>query len=139
MRVPTLREAGTEARLLLIGIPVFLWTMIPIYHMFLFAISPKEDAFSGKLWPDHPTLHNFEIVFKQQEPSFGKISLHSRGELLFGLASGWSILGDDKKARAYLELVLKWCGGTRYEREAKNLLGLSPRVIQHNCSGCHAR
>jgi multiple sugar transport system permease protein len=40
--------------------------MIPIYHMFVFAISPKEDAFSGKLWPDHPTLHNFEIVFRQQ-------------------------------------------------------------------------
>ncbi len=37
--------------------------MVPIYHMFLFAISPKEDAFSGKLWPDHPTLHNFHIVF----------------------------------------------------------------------------
>ena len=52
--------------LLLIGIPVFIWTMIPIYHMFLFAISPKEDAFSGKLWPDHPTLHNFSIVFHQQ-------------------------------------------------------------------------
>jgi multiple sugar transport system permease protein len=40
--------------------------MIPIYHMFVFAISPKEDAFSGKLWPEHPTLHNFEIVFHQQ-------------------------------------------------------------------------
>jgi multiple sugar transport system permease protein len=40
--------------------------MIPIYHMFVFAISPKEDAFSGKLWPSHPTLHNFEIVFFQQ-------------------------------------------------------------------------
>ena len=64
MRMPTLREAGNEARLLLIGIPVFIWTMVPIYHMFLFAISPKEDAFSGKLWPDHPTLHNFEIVFR---------------------------------------------------------------------------
>ena len=46
-RLPTLREAGTEARLLLIGIPVLIWTMVPIYHMFLFAISPKEDAFSG--------------------------------------------------------------------------------------------
>lgn len=66
MKLPSFREVATEARLLLIGIPVFLWTMIPIYHMFLFAISPKEDAFSGKLWPDHPTLHNFEIVFKQQ-------------------------------------------------------------------------
>ena len=66
MKLPTLREAGNEARLILIGIPVFIWTMIPIYHMFVFAISPKEDAFSGKLWPDHPTLHNFEIVFRQQ-------------------------------------------------------------------------
>ena len=66
MKLPTLREVGTEARLLLIGIPVFIWTMIPIYHMFLFAISPKEYAFSGKIWPEHPTLHNFEIVFRQQ-------------------------------------------------------------------------
>ena len=55
MKLPTLREVGTEAKLLLIGIPVFIWTMIPIYHMFVFAISPKEDAFTGKLWPDHPT------------------------------------------------------------------------------------
>ena len=66
MKLPTLRETATEARLILIGLPVLIWTMIPIYHMFVFAISPKEDAFSGKLWPDHPTLHNFEIVFYQQ-------------------------------------------------------------------------
>jgi multiple sugar transport system permease protein len=66
MKIPTLREAGTEAKLLLIGIPVFIWTMLPLYHMFLFAISPKEEAFSGKLWPDHPTLRNFSIVFHQQ-------------------------------------------------------------------------
>ena len=66
MKLPTLREVGTEAKLLLIGIPVFIWTIVPIYHMFLFAISPKEDAFSGKLWPAHPTLNNFNIVFHQQ-------------------------------------------------------------------------
>ena len=60
MKLPTLREIGTETKLLLIGIPVFIWTMVPIYHMFLFAISPKEDAFSGKLWPTHPTLNNFQ-------------------------------------------------------------------------------
>jgi multiple sugar transport system permease protein len=62
----TWRDIATEAKLLLIGIPVLVWTMIPIYHLFLFAISPKEDAFAGKLWPAHPTLHNFEIVFGQQ-------------------------------------------------------------------------
>jgi multiple sugar transport system permease protein len=66
MRMPTLREISNEAKLLLIGIPVLIWTLIPIYHMFLFAISPKQDAFAGKLWPDHPTLQNFRVVFNQQ-------------------------------------------------------------------------
>jgi multiple sugar transport system permease protein len=66
LKLPSLRDVGTEARLLLIGIPVFIWTMLPIYHMFLFAISPKEDAFAGKLWPDHPTLNNFSIVFGER-------------------------------------------------------------------------
>jgi multiple sugar transport system permease protein len=40
--------------------------MLPLYHLFLFAISPKESAFAGKLWPDHPTLRNFEIVFAEK-------------------------------------------------------------------------
>jgi multiple sugar transport system permease protein len=66
MRMPTLRDVTTEAKLLLIGIPVLLWTMLPLYHLFLFAISPKESAFAGKLWPDHPTLRNFEVVFAEK-------------------------------------------------------------------------
>jgi multiple sugar transport system permease protein len=56
----------TEARLLLIGIPVVIWTLLPIYHLFLFSISSKDEAFAGKLWPDHPTLRNFGIVFREQ-------------------------------------------------------------------------
>ena len=60
------RTVSGEAKLLLIGIPVLIWTLLPIYHLFLFAISPKQDAFSGKLWPDHPTIRNFEIVFGQK-------------------------------------------------------------------------
>jgi multiple sugar transport system permease protein len=60
------RDVGTEAKLLLVGVPVFLWTIIPIYHLFLFAISPKEQAFSGQLWPTNPTLRNFEVVFGQK-------------------------------------------------------------------------
>ena len=44
------RAVGAEARLLLIGIPVFLWTMIPIYHLVLFSISGKDSATSGRIW-----------------------------------------------------------------------------------------
>ncbi len=61
-----MRKYLDEARLLLVGIPVVIWTMVPIYHMFLFAISPKEQGFKGKLWPDEPTLRNFQIVFDQK-------------------------------------------------------------------------
>jgi multiple sugar transport system permease protein len=60
------RRLMNEAGLWLIGIPVFLWTVLPIYHMLLFALSTKDSAFSGRLWPQDPTLRNFEIVLTQQ-------------------------------------------------------------------------
>jgi multiple sugar transport system permease protein len=62
----TWKKTSAEARLLLIGIPVFVWTMIPVYHLFLFAISSKDSATSGRLWPKDPTLQNFIIVFREQ-------------------------------------------------------------------------
>ena len=58
-----LKAVAQEARLLLIGIPVLIWTLLPIYHLALFAFSPKDEGTSGKVWPDHPTLQNFEIAF----------------------------------------------------------------------------
>jgi multiple sugar transport system permease protein len=61
-----LKAVTTEAKLLLIGIPVLLWTMIPVYHMLLFAISERDQATSGRLWPKNPTLQNFETVFQQK-------------------------------------------------------------------------
>jgi len=60
------KAVATEAKLLLIGIPLFLWTIIPVYHLVLFAISPKDQATTGALWPKNPTLKNFENVFGQK-------------------------------------------------------------------------
>ena len=59
-------RALREARLWLVAIPVMLWTLVPIYHIFLFSISSKDSAFSGTLWPDNPTLGNFARVFRQE-------------------------------------------------------------------------
>ena len=66
MKRVTLKTVSTEAKLLLIGIPVLLWTLIPIYHMVLFAISPRDQATSGRLWPKNPTLDNFAFVVGQK-------------------------------------------------------------------------
>jgi multiple sugar transport system permease protein len=88
MKLPSLREVGTEARLLLIGIPVLIWTLVPIYHMFLFAISPKEDAFAGKLWPEHPTLNNFSIVFGEKHYFLSHFWLQLWNSILIAAAVG---------------------------------------------------
>jgi multiple sugar transport system permease protein len=66
MKPWTWRNTLTEAKLLLIGIPLLLWTMIPVYHLVLFAISPRDTATSGRLWPKEPTLQNFNFVFYQK-------------------------------------------------------------------------
>jgi multiple sugar transport system permease protein len=88
MTLSPLGKVANEAKLLLIGIPVFLWTIIPIYHLFLFSISPKESAFAGKLWPDHPTLRNFEIVFMQKHYYLSHFWLQLWNSLLIAVAVG---------------------------------------------------
>ncbi len=62
----TWKAVATEAKLLLIGIPLLIWTLVPIYHLFLFSISSKDSATSGRLWPKEPTLQNFEFVFREK-------------------------------------------------------------------------
>jgi multiple sugar transport system permease protein len=66
MKRLSLKTIATEAKLLLIGIPVLLWTLIPVYHMIVFALSPRGQATSGRLWPESPTLDNFATVFHQK-------------------------------------------------------------------------
>lgn len=81
-------KVSLEARLLLIGIPVFLWTMIPIYHLFLFAISSKDSATSGRLWPKQPTLQNFSIVLEQKHFYLNHFWQQLGNSLIIALAVG---------------------------------------------------
>ena len=83
-----LRQVTAEAKLLLIGIPVLIWTMLPIYHLFLFAISPKDQAMGGQLWPDHPTLHNFHIVFYQEHYFLRDFWIQFLNSVVIALSAG---------------------------------------------------
>lgn len=84
----TWRKVSTEAKLLLIGIPVAIWTLLPIYHLVLFAISPKDSAMGGHLWPDNPTLQNFRIVFNQQHHYLEHFWLQMWNSLFIAVAVG---------------------------------------------------
>jgi multiple sugar transport system permease protein len=82
------RKVAAEARLLLIGIPVFLWTVIPVYHMFLFAISERDSATSGRLWPQNPTLQNFDTVFQQKHFYLGHFWVQLGNSVVIAVAVG---------------------------------------------------
>ena len=82
------KKVGGEAKLLLIGIPVFLWTIIPVYHLFLFAISGRDSATSGRLWPKEPTLQNFETVFMQKHYYLNHFWLQLGNSLMIAVAVG---------------------------------------------------
>jgi multiple sugar transport system permease protein len=82
------RAVSREAQLLLVGIPVFLWTIIPVYHMFLFAISARDSATSGRLWPKEPTLQNFGTVFRQEHHYLGHFWQQLANSVLIAVAVG---------------------------------------------------
>jgi multiple sugar transport system permease protein len=87
-RGSTVKKVFDETKLLLVGIPVFLWTVIPVYHMFLFAISERDSATSGRLWPKNPTLQNFDIVFHQKHFYLDHFWLQLGNSVLIAAAVG---------------------------------------------------
>jgi multiple sugar transport system permease protein len=92
MKRSFLKTVTTEAKLLLIGIPVLVWTLVPIYHMFLFAISARDSATSGRLWPQEPTLQNFDFVFHQKHFYLDHFWIQMGNSLLIALTVGFLTL-----------------------------------------------
>jgi multiple sugar transport system permease protein len=62
----TMRKVLDEAKLWLIAIPVLLWTLIPIYHLFVLSISTQESMLDGRIWPKNPTFENFDKVIGEK-------------------------------------------------------------------------
>jgi len=83
-------------------------------------------------------VRDYEVVYEAQKSQLGRLSFHNRGELLFGLAAGWSHLGNEAETRRYLETIVRECAGSGYEKEARNYLLKKPfAVVDHSCIGCH--
>ena len=53
-----------ESRLVLVGLVLAFWTLLPLYHMAVLSITPVRDAVQGRLWPENPTLDNYRTVFR---------------------------------------------------------------------------
>jgi multiple sugar transport system permease protein len=60
--------------------------------MFLFAISSKDSATSGRLWPKEPTLQNFDFVFHQKHFYLDHFWVQMGNSLLIALSVGFLTL-----------------------------------------------
>jgi multiple sugar transport system permease protein len=60
------RKLFNEARLILLGIIILIWTLIPLYHLLVMSLTPKAETFAGAVWPEKPTFENYGIVLNQE-------------------------------------------------------------------------
>jgi hypothetical protein len=81
--------------------------------------------------------HTLEI--QSQSGVFASLGDHPRGELLFGLAEGYTRVGDAAKARTYFERLVKDAPGSGQTPKAREWLatGTLPAATGLGCVGCH--
>jgi len=82
---------------------------------------------------------DYEHVLALQSAYFGTMGDHPMGELLFGLAEGYSRLGNAEKARAYFERLIADAPASGQAPKAKAWLstGALPKSEGLGCVGCH--
>jgi multiple sugar transport system permease protein len=57
-----LRRNLSEAAALALGLVILIWTLTPIYNIFMVALEPHGDVFTNDIWPAKPSLDSFWIV-----------------------------------------------------------------------------
>jgi len=83
-------------------------------------------------------VQDFEKAYELQGPDLSQLATHPRGELMIGLADGYSRSGDQEKAQQWFERIQKEMPGTPYAKSAASWLEtktLAP--AQAGCLGCH--
>lgn len=82
---------------------------------------------------------DYEHVLALQSAYFSTLGDHPKGELLFGLAEGYSRLGNNEKARGYFERLIADAPASGQAPKARTWLstGSVPKSDGLGCVGCH--
>jgi multiple sugar transport system permease protein len=60
-----LRGYATETLAIVFGLVLAIWSLLPIYNMWMIALDSHDDVFSGTIWPEHASLEAFRVVVTQ--------------------------------------------------------------------------
>jgi|HubBroStandDraft_5_1064220.scaffolds.fasta_scaffold95592_2 tetratricopeptide (TPR) repeat protein len=83
-------------------------------------------------------VSDYQRAYDLQKDYFATLGTHPRGELLMGLADGYSRLGDQEKAAAYFDEIIRTLPDSAYAKRANmwNTTKSLP-LEQTTCVGCH--
>lgn len=81
-------------------------------------------------------VSDYAKAYEIQSPTLETLATHPKGELLLGLADGYGRLGNEQKAKAFYDQVLKDLPGTPYAKKANDWM--ETKASQTACLGCHA-
>ena len=84
-----LRRALAEAGSIMLAVVLLIWSLLPVYNMFLIALDPEEGEieFDGNLWPPEPSLDAFRAVVTQQARYLEDFWHQFGNSLLIGLST----------------------------------------------------
>jgi multiple sugar transport system permease protein len=84
-----LRRALAETGSIVLAVFLLIWTLLPVYNMFLIALDPEEGEieFDGNLWPPEPSLDGFRAVVTQQARYLEDFWHQFGNSLLIGLST----------------------------------------------------
>jgi multiple sugar transport system permease protein len=83
------RQVLADAGAVVLGMALLIWSVMPIYNMFLIALDPEEGEveFSGNLWPPEPSLESFRVVLTQDTRYLQSFWRQFGNSLYIGLAT----------------------------------------------------
>jgi multiple sugar transport system permease protein len=62
-----LRRVVVEVASVALGAVIVIWSLIPVYNMFLVALDPiGHSEFAGEIWPPHPTVAAFVALWTEE-------------------------------------------------------------------------
>ena len=71
----------------MLGLALLIWTLIPVYNMFLIALSDDGDEFTGLIWPEDWNWDSFRVVLMQDYWYLEHFWVQFGNSIIIGVAS----------------------------------------------------
>ena len=83
------RRALIEVGSAILGLVLLIWTLFPVYNMFLIALDPEEGEieFTGHIYPPEPSLDAFWVVLTQSDRYLADFWQQFGNSLYIGVAT----------------------------------------------------